>query len=211
MIKMGGLRYAEQRIEEFYSSLELDVSQFFPVMQNEHKATGSGGLEHKMNVLLLGSYQPGIVKLMEMYDKGEPKPNAKLEEGKELFLSERMLLVQRLLEYMGHTVMLGNRTARDIRNTWNRLCSLIEQSDHIIVLLNNQGGVVGEHGIITTGGYGYKTVNYIKEGEQLSGLLLQGSLLLPQTRVFWYRGDMQLADLVIRVTEAYQAEKFRKI
>ncbi len=54
--------------------------------------------------------------------------------------------------------------------------------------------------------YNCKTVNYVKRGKDLSGLILQGSFLLPDTKAFYYENDKELADLVIRVTESYQTK-----
>jgi len=192
-------REAERKIEEFYS-MSLDLSYLFPEVTSEHKADIP---KQSMSVLLLGSYKPSIPELMGSYEKGEPKITEKLQKGIELLLSEKMLFVQKLVEHMGNKVMIGNRSARNIRNTWNRQLYLMEKSDYIIVLLNNTGGVMCEHAIITEREYSNKTVNFVKEGEKLSGIILQGSLMMPNTRLFWYKDDLQLADLVIRTTESY--------
>ena len=181
--------------------MDLDVSKFFPNISEESK--NQENLESKMNVLLLGSYQPGIIKLMEMYKQKEIKPNKKLNQEKELLPTEKMLLLKKILEKIGHEVMIGNESLRGIRNVWNRLDLLIERADHIILLLKNQGGVLVEHSRITEKNQGYKTVNYVKEREQLSNVLLKGSFLLPQTKTLWYKDDKDLVDLVIRTTEAY--------
>ena len=195
-------------IENFYSDLEIDVSQFFPNVPEEYQIKEKSDSK-SMNILLLGSYRPRISKLIGMYEKGHPKPNEKLKDGKSLFPSERMVMVKKVLEQLGHKIMLGDRDGRDIRNVWNRLTYLMKKADHIVVLLNNQGGVLVEHAIITEKGYSNKTHNYFKEGGRLSRLLYQGSFFLPQTKIIFYKNDRNLADLIIRATETYQTNYYK--
>ena len=205
VILLKNMEKFEKTLNDFYS-MKLDVFQFFPTISSQK----SEGSDKKMNVLLLGSYRPGIMKLMKQYECGRTKPNKRLKKDKKLCPTEKILLVKRALEYMGYEVLLGNDDKRETRNVWNRLGSLLNQADHITVLLKNQGGVLIEYTrILSDEELRKKTVCYIEEGEKLSGVLESGGFLLPNAKVVYYKGNRDLADTVVRTAEAYNHEFFK--
>lgn len=161
---------------------------------------------HRLNILLLGSFSPGMRKLLIRYHSGEPTIRDKLESGEALHKTELLLYIREILENRGHRVFLGNCDRRYQRSVWHRMAGLLEDCDYIMVFMTNTGGVVAEATMIAERNLGYKAVYYVPSGEKVSGLMKQGLFLLPQIKTIQYGTDDELLDYVVRCTEAFQAD-----
>jgi len=168
-----------------------------------------GYKSHRLNILLLGSFTPGMRKLIMNYHSGESTLRDKLESGKPLYRTELLLYIREILESNGHRIWLGNCDRRDKKSVWHRMADLMENCDFIIVFMTNTGGIVTEATMLAERDLGHKVVYFVPDEEKISGLMKQGLFLLPRIKIIWYKTDDELLDYVIRTTEAFQAEHYR--
>jgi hypothetical protein len=112
---------------------------------------------------------------------------------------------EKKLKKYKHEVFLGSESYRGIRNTWTRVTQLMIDADLVFIFLENTGGCLMEHTIT----HCYtpflpKTINLIKKGTYLTGMITKGTLLKNGCRYNHYKDSNELNDLIERYVDDHQ-------
>lgn len=194
----------DQDIPSVTQDSHLDVVSGAPDLESTHP------IPPLLRVLVLGSFCPGMRKLLQRYYDGEAAPRDKLDRDEALHPTERVICLKELLEERGHGVLLGTASFGQRPSLWDRLAGLLVKADYIIALLSNTGGIVSEATMIVERGFSRKAIFFLAQGTALSGLLKQGLLVLPDVKALQYDSDGELFDLAVRCADAYfEAQRAR--
>ncbi len=134
--------------------------------------------KNKSLILLLGSYYPPREKcnLKGILQKHKNFKNKKRDNLKPM---ELFLLVQHKFQekYKNRfNIESGDEIHKYKRELFNRIFELMKKSKLILILLQNEGGVLVEHGICMDKRLYKKTCNFIFDKSNISNFIRYGTL-----------------------------------
>lgn len=160
----------------------------------------------KLNILLCGNYDQNLNQIRQDCEKDKGFLIEKVENKEELSEAERLIYVEDILKENEYNILhYGLTSNKEMGNIYQRVYDLmIDKVDVILILLTNVGGVLFEHAMSVTLKLGFKTINFVREDEILTGMVTKGTFLEQDIKQVPYKNEKELRDLIIRELDTWR-------